>query len=117
MEILWTGIHSLFRKDFRLVSTTSIWMFFIYGLAVFLEPICNITNGFPVLVRGGIYTVCIFTVEYVTGRLLKLCKLCPWDYSGSPLCIKGVIRLDYAPVWFVAGLIFEGVYHLLQHAI
>ena len=33
--------------------------------------------------------------------------MCPWDYSGAKTSIKGVIRLDYAPYWMIAGLIFE----------
>lgn len=32
-----------------------------------------------------------------------------WDYSGVPLQCHGVIRLDYAPLWFTAGLIFEKI--------
>ena len=51
--------------------------------------------------------LCIFAVEFVTGSFLKLMHLCPWDYSQSPWNINGVIRLDYAPVWFIAGLLFE----------
>lgn len=33
--------------------------------------------------------------------------ICPWDYSHVPLQYKGVIRLDYAPLWFFTGLFFE----------
>lgn len=32
---------------------------------------------------------------------------CPWDYSDAALNYKGIIRLDYAPVWFIVGLIYE----------
>lgn len=31
----------------------------------------------------------------------------PWDYSHARLNVKGVIRLDYAPVWFLTGLLYE----------
>ena len=31
------------------------------------------------------------------------------DYSNAPTNINGVIRLDYAPVWMAAGLIFEKI--------
>ena len=33
----------------------------------------------------------------------------PWDYSGVPHQYKGVIRLDYLPVWFLTGLFFEKI--------
>ena len=29
------------------------------------------------------------------------------DYSDAALNYKGIIRLDYAPVWFIVGLIYE----------
>jgi len=49
----------------------------------------------------------IFSTEYITGKLLSRKNLCPWDYSNSRFNIGRVIRLDYAPYWFGAGLIFE----------
>ena len=33
--------------------------------------------------------------------------MCPWDYSRARSNIQGVIRLDYAPVWFLTGLLYE----------
>jgi uncharacterized membrane protein len=40
----------------------------------------------------------------------------PWDYTGTPLAVAGVIRLDYAPAWFVAGLLFERLHDWLMAA-
>jgi uncharacterized membrane protein len=102
-------MHSLFRRDFRLVSNTSIWMFFIYGLAVFMEPLVHAVSGFPIIMRGVIYVCCIFILEYTAGMLMTKLKVCPWDYSSAKLNIHGVIRLDYAPAWFALGLLFEYV--------
>ena len=47
--------------------------------------------------------------EFSTGLLLKHYNVCPWDYSRYPLNYKGVIRLDYAPLWFCTGLLFEKI--------
>lgn len=113
MEVLWTGLNSLLKKDFKLTARTSIWMFPIYGFIVFLEPLCNLIYSMPILLRGGIYSICIFIGEYVSGFILKRFNLCPWDYSKSKYNISGIIRLDYAPVWFMAGLVFETVYELV----
>lgn len=113
MEVFWTGLGSLIRKDFQLKSYTSIWMFFIYGLAVFIEPLIIRLAPYHFMWRGFVYMLCIFAIEYVTGRYLKYMKLCPWDYSGSKFAIAGVIRLDYAPAWMAAGLIFERVYFFI----
>ena len=67
MEILFTALHSLRRRDLRL------------------------------------------TVEYLSGRLLWKHDLCPWDYGKSRFHIHRIIRLDYAPWWFLAGLFFEKI--------
>jgi len=113
MEVFWTGMGALLNKDFKLRANTSIWMFFIYGMVVFLEPVYLLMQAFPIVLRGVIYTLCIFAGEYVTGGFLKRVDLCPWDYTGSRFSIQGVIRLDYAPAWFAAGLIFERVFVLM----
>ena len=110
MEVFWTGLGSLIKKDFRATSKTSIWMFFIYGSAALFTPVINLLNPLPMLIRGLVYTSCIFLIEYSVGMLLKKLKACPWDYSASKFSIQGVIRLDYMPVWFVVGLVFEFSY-------
>ena len=60
-----------------------------------------------ILVRGTMYTICIFCAEYGTGKWLKKNHCCPWDYSDSKCNIEGVIRLDYAPLWFLVSLFYE----------
>ena len=114
MEIIWTGLSSLLKGNFKLTATTSIWMFFIYGLVAFTGPVYDALSMMPLIVRGGVYTVCIFIVEYITGVCLKKVKICPWDYSGCRFAVSGVIRLDFAPAWFTAGLIFERMHIILQ---
>ena len=49
----------------------------------------------------------IFSMEFISGTMLKRKSLCPWDYSRSKWNIGQVIRLDFAPYWFGAGLLFE----------
>jgi len=114
MEVIWTGLHSLLHKDYSLVAKTYLWMFPIYGLVVCMEPIFIKVQQFPWIFRGGIYMSCIFLVEYLTGFLLKKgIGQCPWDYKGTPFQIKGLIRLDYAPVWFCVGLLMEWLFFRL----
>ena len=87
----------------------SIWMFPIYGMASFLSPICKRLKGKSLVLRGGVYTCCIFIGEYITGSFLRKFEACPWDYSEARLNVNGLIRLDYAPLWFGAGLLFEKI--------
>lgn len=107
MEILFTALLSLRRRDLRLKGTTSVWMFPIYGCAALFAPLSKLLKHTSLLTRGVIYMALIFLGEYTSGKLLTRHKLCPWDYGNSPYHIGRVIRLDYAPNWFFAGLFFE----------
>lgn len=110
MEILFTGMGALRRRDMTLKGFTSLWMFPIYGCAAVLAPIGRLLRKKPFWLRGTTYMGIFYSVEYLAGRLLEKQKSCPWDYSRSRWNIGRVIRLDFAPCWFGAGLIFE---HLL----
>lgn len=115
MEIIWTGIGSFLDGDIYLNARTYIWMFPIYGLAILFEPIHDRIRAWPVIIRGGVYTLLIFIIEYLAGWTLQnIIGVCPWDYGDSTFSIDGFIRLDYAPAWFVAGLIFERIHDLLN---
>lgn len=117
LEVFWTGLGSLFSGDVKLSAHTYMWMFFIYGLAVFLEPVHDSISKWPMIVRGGIYTILIFAAEYSTGWLLRvIIGVCPWDYSHSIYSVNGIIRLDYTPVWFAAGLLFERFHNFLMRS-
>ena len=82
-------------------------MFPVYGLAALIRPAYYKLARFPVMVRGIIYSCGIFFVEFLSGSFFQKLHICPWDYSHVPLQYKGVIRLDYAPLWFFTGLFFE----------
>jgi len=115
MEIIWTGIGSFLDGDIYLNARTYIWMFPIYGLAILFEPIHDRIRAWPVIIRGGVYTLLIFIIEYLAGWTLQnIIGVCPWDYGDSTFSIDGFIRLDYAPAWFAAGLIFERIHDLLN---
>jgi uncharacterized membrane protein len=114
IEIIWTGIASLLNGDLRLFAYTSIWMFFIYGLAVFLEPIHDIIRRWRWPVRGIIWVLIIWGIEYTTGiALVKVLGVHPWLYQGS-FAVDGLVRVDFAPAWFIAGLIFERIHLMLD---
>lgn len=84
-------------------------MFPIYGCAAVIAPLSVKLSSFPFFYRGILYTAGFYLVEFISGSFLKQFGMCPWDYSGVPLQCHGVIRLDYAPLWFTAGLIFEKI--------
>lgn len=107
-ECFWTGLGSLRkREDKTLKCNTSLWMFPIYGLAAFIPSFSNLLKNRCIITRGVTYTFLIFTTEFCSGNLLKRYDACPWDYSKAKLNYKGVVRLDYAPLWFCLGLVYE----------
>lgn len=109
LEILYTGLQSMKKKNRTLTGKTSIWMFPIYGMVCLFRPVCHRMKGQNIFLRGLLYTGMIFAGEFITGSLLKKYDACPWDYSDAPLNFRGVIRLDYAPLWFGTGLLFEKI--------
>ena len=116
LEIIWTGIGSLLDGDVCLTAKTYLWMFPIYGVVIVFEPLHDIIRSWPAWRRGTVWMLLYFAVEYSTGWLLSvMLGTVPWDYSQAALNIHGLIRLDYAPAWFVAGLLFEKVHDGLDH--
>ncbi len=110
LECFWTGTHSVLEhKDPRFLCNTSIWMFPIYGMASLIAPISKRIKSHNFIFRGTIYTLCIFITEFFSGKWLKKRNACPWDYSNTKFHYQGLIRLDYAPVWFIMGLLYEKI--------
>lgn len=107
IEIIFTALHSLRRRDLTLTGHTSLWMFPIYGLASLIYPVSKKLSTLHVIKRGMVYTAAVFIVEFITGTLLQKRNLCPWNYRRSRWNISGVIRLDYAANWFLMSLGLE----------
>ena len=113
-EVLWTGMGSLLAGDPRLRSYTYLWMFPIYGGAVFLEVVHDNIRNWNWFARGLLYMILIFSIEYTAGWVIReFVGVSPWVYSNR-FSIDGLIRVDYAPVWFAAGLAFEKIHDFLD---
>jgi Putative ABC-transporter type IV len=103
------------RERLRLTGHTYLWMLPIYGGAALLfEPVHDAMRHLAWPLRGLLWTCAIFAVEAAAGLgLRRATGRCPWDYSYARLSVAGVIRLDYAPVWFAVGLGLERLHDLL----
>ena len=95
--------------DASMKGTTSLLMFPIYGCASLILPVYKKLKSLPALLRGSLYTAGFYLAEFASGSILQAFHMCPWDYSGVPHQYKGIIRLDYLPVWFLTGLFFEKI--------
>lgn len=132
-EILWTACHDFvtgYRVDpadpavkvplspperWRLAGQTYLWMFPLYGAGGLLfEPLHDALRDQPWPLRGLVWMLLIFLVEYFSGWLLRrLTGRCPWDYACARTNIHGLVRLDYAPVWFIFGFLLERLHDTL----
>lgn len=117
-EIVWTALTDAVEArlagraiDRRLVGTTYLWMFPIYaGGGLAFEVVHGLLVGMPWIARGLIYMLGCFAVEYAAGWCIRrVTGSVPWDYSQRTWQVHGLIRLDYAPAWFVFGLLLERV--------
>ena len=98
MEILFTSFEAFLHGDARLLGRTSVWMFPIYGMASFISPVYKKIKYWPVFFRSVFYAAAIMAGEFLSGSVLRFFAVCPWDYSGTPYNINGIVRLDYFPV-------------------
>ena len=101
------GLHSLVTGHFTMMGKTSLLMFPVYGLAALIRPAYYKLARFPVMVRGIIYSCGIFFVEFLSGYFFRSFASVPGIILTFRFSIEGVIRLDYAPLWFFTGLFFE----------
>ncbi len=113
-EVFFTAIKKFIKtRDLMLDGYSLVWSFPIYGIAGLAGPVIELISERNILVRGIVYMALIFLVEYVAGLMTKrLIGKCPWEYKAR-FAVNGYIRLDYAPFWFLLGIAFETVYHLM----
>ena len=116
VEVAWTGTRSMLAVDAALTETTYLWMLPIYGVtALLLERVHERIRSWSNWMRGCVWAMLILSFEYGYGYLLRgALGVCPWDYTGAPFAVDGLIRLDYAPAWFLLGLLFEHLHDRLR---
>lgn len=117
LEIFFTSIRNFIKKkDKSLKGISSLWMFFIYGFIYFII-LFGVTyiSEYNIIFRGLIYMLSFYVLEFCSGGILKRFNIIPWDYSPyTKFNFKGIIRLDFAPLWFIGGLMFETIYLYLK---
>lgn len=117
-EVFFTALtESLPRRDWRLLGTSYLWMFPIYGMLVFLyEPVHDLIRYAPWWGRAVIWALGFTAVEWISGWLIaRFSGRCPWDYvaAGKRFAINPYIRWDFFPVWAIVGLALEAVHDFL----
>jgi uncharacterized membrane protein len=120
LEVLFTSVTSQLdgTGDARFMGWSSLWMLPIWGCA-FLT--CDVMGrqfarravSWPV--RAAFYVLVCFALEFLSGAAIRACVgRSPWDYSAARWSLRGLIRLDYAPIWAICGLGGERLASLLR---
>lgn len=95
-------------RDGRAVGYSFLWMIPIYSLLILMEPLFQWLNPLHWSMRGVIYALMLWAVEYSTGWFIeKIIGRCPWDYRFSRTNIHGYIRLDFFLFWVGFMLLAE----------
>jgi len=122
-ELAWTSIRfqvTAFRErrpiDWKLPGRTYLWMLPVYGSGGLLFELVHAKlSGAHWGVRGTVYMLGCFTIEYIAGWVIKrVTGSVPWDYERVSSHVHGLIRLDFAPLWFGFGLLLEHVERVVR---
>ena len=112
IEIVFTGTWEfVVTGKWQLMGISSIWSFFIYGFGTFFfaEYLYNylLALKVPLLARGVAYVLMTYTWEFSCGLVLDYFNARSWDYTPFDYDVMGLITLEYAPLWFLAGMYYE----------
>jgi uncharacterized membrane protein len=116
MEVIATSIMDFVKsRDPRLKGETYLWMLPIYAVVPFIFYFVTTYFGESSwILKGLIYMAAFYLLELVSGLIIKaLVGVSPWNYKDYRFHYKEVICLEYAPVWFIYGIVGEMYYVFL----
>ncbi|XP_041351035.1 transmembrane protein 229b-like [Gigantopelta aegis] len=109
-EVMFTAIWEFaVNQNWKFPGNTSVWSFPIYGLSLcMLEQLyLHMKDRIHILGRAVVYMLSTYIMEFSTGYILKKFDACPWDYTPFEGDFMGLITLEYAPLWFIGGIVVE----------
>jgi uncharacterized membrane protein len=107
IEVFFTGLESLLKKNWRLTSTTYLWMLPIYGLGGWALELIH-ALPWSLWLKAPLMVASIYGIEFVAGWLLeRLVKKKVWDYGHGKYTIMGYIRLDFVGFWLGLAVFFD----------
>ena len=130
LEFWFTGARSLFKRHWKLTSSSYLWMIPIYGVTgLFMEVIAT-TVPWPFYLKALLYVPLIYGAEALSGASIAgLTKqlqrflggfqvgLIPWEYEKSSWAPAGLVNFKYAPFWYLLALGFDPIAAFIRHAV
>lgn len=120
LEFWFTGLRSLFKRHWKLTSSSYLWMLPVYGVTALLLEVVGQSVPWPFYYKAFLYVPIIYGSEALAGANLKgitglLQKylgglqgdVVPWEYEKSNWAPFGLINLRYAPIWYFVALGFD----------
>jgi uncharacterized membrane protein len=113
LEVAFTGVTDSFGlRDRRLRGHSYLWMLPVYGAGgLLLERLHDrlAARRVPRWARSLVYTAGIYGLEFGSASLLeRTTGHVPWRYLTG-MHLRGYVRLDYAPLWYGCGWLFEAL--------
>ncbi len=110
IEIGFTGLWSLFKKNWKLTGHTYLWMIFPYGFTAITLEALSLSLSWPFWLKAFLYVPVIYGVEALFGWALKMIiGSIPWDYTHSRWSPFGLINFRYALFWLALALVFDPI--------
>lgn len=111
IEVSFTAAWELIASgDLKLPGCTSVWCLFIYSVATLVMEKITVhleARNVPLYFRAIAHAAWMYVWEFCTGWVLKKFGACPWDYTNFTYNYAGLVTLEYAPLWYVCGILFE----------
>lgn len=127
---IWDAVNPGNKNDRKkhLHGYSSIWYLPLYILPPLLLSYSwwPLNKGEPLWIklfamswtsRGLIYTISIYALELLWMRVLRYflgSSPSEQEYRASKRSFWGLIRWDFFPFWFSAGLFLEGIFRLFR---
>lgn len=111
-EVMFTATWEfVVNLNWKFPGNTSVWSLVIYGLSTLIieKMYIHLRDRMPLLLRACVYMVWTYCWEFSTGYILKHFDACPWDYTPFEGDFMGLVTLEYAPLWFIGGIVGEQI--------
>jgi len=121
VEFFFTGLHSLYKKHWKLVGHSYLWMAFPYSVAAIGFEYVRDNLAWEWYFKAFVYVFIIYAVEALTGMLVWGATTVlqrwlgghgagiPWDYPRSKITLYGLVQPGYCGYWLVLALAFHPV--------
>lgn len=130
IEVIFTGVYSLFQRHWKATGVTYLPMFFVYGVAGMALEALSESIAWPVPTKALIYVIVIYGTEALSGFLLMKSTgwlqrkfggtgggVVPWEYAKSKFAPMGLVNFKYLPYWYGLALVFDPISSFLKKAI